>query len=227
MADWWGKPRTLTVCVDTLSWFDPFAERLVEQASAAGDEARLVRSSAEVPQGEIAFYLSCLRITPPDVLARNRHNLVVHASALPQGRGFSPVVWQVLEGRNLIPISMIFAAEAADSGDIVMEDRLELQGHELNDEIRCRLGEKIVNMCLAYLTLPAPPAGRPQQGEPSWYPRRHPLDSRLDPDRSLAEQFNMLRVVDNDRYPAFFDHRGHRYLLRIERQDDRASEAGS
>lgn len=38
----------------------------------------------------------------------------------------------------------------------------------------------------------------------SRYPRRHPADSRLDPELSLAEQFNFLRVVDNRLNPASF-----------------------
>ena len=216
MSDWWARPRAVSVCVDTPGWFDPFAEQLVEQASAAGDHARFVRDAAEVASGGIAFYLSCLKLTPPEILARNRLNLVVHASALPEGRGFSPVVWQVLEGRNRIPVTMIEAVDEADSGDIFLQDEILLQGHELNPEIRAALGAKIVDMCLSLLSAPEPPRGRPQQGEPSWYPRRRREDSRLDPGQSIEQQFDLLRVVDNDRYPAFFDLRGHRYVLRIE-----------
>ena len=167
--------------------------------------------------GGVAFYLSCLKIVPSDVLARNHRNIVVHASALPHGRGFSPVVWQVLEGKNRIPVSMIDAAPEVDSGDIIMQDALELEGHELNDEIRALLGDRIVDMCAAFLASPSPPGGEPQAGEPSWYERRRASDSRLDPDKSIAEQFDLLRVVDNDRYPAFFDYRGHRYVLKIDK----------
>jgi methionyl-tRNA formyltransferase len=124
-------------------------------------------------------------------------------------------VWQLLEGRNRIPISMILAADEADSGDILMQDELILDGTELNDAIRKALGEKIVRMCLSYLDAPEPSFGTPQEGEPSWYSRRRPEDSRLDPERTIADQFDLLRVVDNDRYPAFFDYRGRRYVLRI------------
>jgi methionyl-tRNA formyltransferase len=215
-AAWWAKPREVTVCVDTEGWFDSFAYELVERINAGGDHAAFLRTAAEVHEGEVAFFLSCTRLTPPDVLARNRHNIVVHASALPEGRGFSPAVWQILEGRNRIPLSMIFAANEPDSGDIVMQQEIVFDGTELNEEIRDRLGREIQEMCLAYLNAPEPPAGRPQAGEPSWYRRRTPEDSRLDPNRSIAEQFDLLRTVDNDRYPAFFDYRGRRYRIRIE-----------
>jgi methionyl-tRNA formyltransferase len=219
--DWWRKPRQISVLVDTPGWFDRFAETLVLEANAAGDDAVFVRSAGQIKSGGIAFLLSCLKLVPPEILARNPHNIVVHASDLPKGRGFSPLVWQVLEGADQIPVTMLFAAEAADAGDIVMQDRISLGGHELNDELRDMLGRKIVAMCLDYLAQPVPPAGKPQAGEPSWYRRRRPEDSRLDPDKSLAEQFNLLRVVDNQRYPAFFDLHGIRYIVRIER-DDRA-----
>ena len=58
---------------------------------AAGDHATFLRNAADVQEGGVAFFLSCVKLTPPGVLARNHHNLVVHASALPHGRGFSPV----------------------------------------------------------------------------------------------------------------------------------------
>ena len=213
---WWQRPRTISVVVDTPGWFDPFAERLVESLSEAGDDAGLYRSSADVPEGAIAFYLSCTRLVANDVLARNRLNVVVHASDLPRGRGFSPIVWQILEGRSEIPITAIVAAEGADTGDVLMRSSLSFEGHELNDVLRDRLGEEILRMCLALVNSPAPPEATPQVGEPTWYRRRGPEDSRLDPTQSIEQQFELLRVVDNERYPAFFELRGRRFALKIE-----------
>jgi sialic acid synthase SpsE len=39
----------------------------------------------------------------------------------------------------------------------------------------------------------------------------------LDIDKTIQEQFNLLRIVDNEKYPAFFDFADHRYVLRIEK----------
>ena len=41
--------------------------------------------------------LSCGQIINKEVLQRNRNNLVVHAGALPKGKGWSPLTWQILE----------------------------------------------------------------------------------------------------------------------------------
>ena len=34
--------------------------------------------------------------------------------------------------------------------------------------------------------------------------KRTPADSEIDPGKSILEQFNLLRIVDSERYPAFF-----------------------
>jgi sialic acid synthase SpsE len=50
--------------------------------------------------------------------------------------------------------------------------------------------------------------GVEQNGSPAFYARRRPHDSKLDTNKTTLEQFNPLRIVDNKRYPAYFDHMG-------------------
>ena len=47
------------------------------------------------------------------------------------------------------------------------------------------------------------PSDQPRHGEPSHYRRRRPVDSQMDTEKSLADQFNLLRVVVYQDYPAF------------------------
>jgi methionyl-tRNA formyltransferase len=215
---WWTRPRTVTVIVDNPSWILPYAERLVSEVRAGGDMASLARSYDEVPQGTVAFLLGCVGIASRDVLARHRRNLVVHESALPKGRGFSPLTWQILEGRSEIPVCLLEAGDDVDAGPVIYRDALKFQGHELIDEIREALGEKTVSLCRRFLVEASPPEGESQSGEASYYARRRPADSRLDPAQSIAQQFELLRVVDNTRYPAWFELRGHRYKITIEKE---------
>jgi methionyl-tRNA formyltransferase len=58
-----------------------------------------------------------------------------------------------------------------------------------------------------------------QRGKATYYRKRTPADSALDPKKSLASQFESLRVADPERYPAFFDFRGHRYTINIRKSD--------
>ena len=57
-----------------------------------------------------------------------------------------------------------------------------------------------------------------QDGESTFYSKRTPSDSKLDPNKTIAEQFNLLRIVDNKSYPAYFDLNGTRYILKVEKE---------
>ncbi len=214
---WWRRPRRVAVVVDNPNWMTPFARRLVAELEAAGEHARFLDDPDGIEEGGIAFFLNCHARIPERVLARSFRNLVVHASRLPQGRGMSPWVWQILEGAKTLPLTLFEAVAEIDAGPVYRTIEIPLEGHELVDELRYRIGDATVELCRWFLTRERPPEGCPQQGRPSYYRRRVPADSRLDPERSLAEQFDLLRVVDNERYPAFFDFRGKRYILRIEK----------
>jgi len=185
-----------------------------------GEDARLCREHDDIESGAVAFYFGCVRITPPQVLSRNHRNLVIHASDLPNGRGFSPLTWKIIEGLNDIPVSLIEAVQEVDAGPIIYQDVIQYRGHELIDELRRVLGEKHVELALRFLGEEVPPCGDPQSGEGSLYRRRGPDDSALDPNRSIAEQFDLLRTVDNEKYPAFFELRGHRYKIAIEKMEE-------
>ena len=58
-------------------------------------------------------------------------------------------------------------------------------------------------------------AAQSQLGELSHYRRLRSVDSQLDPERSLADQFNLLRVVDNLNYPAFFSMSGRTFSIQV------------
>lgn len=188
------------------------------ELQAGCHQVTLVETAAQAEalgRGDILFLISCHEVVTSSLRALYRTSLVIHASDLPRGRGWSPLVWQILEGRNDIPVTLLEAADSVDGGPIWHQVWLHFQGHELVDEIQAALFDaelSLMDYAVANLDAVRP---RPQVGEPSYYRRRLPEDSRLDPARTLAEQFNLLRVADPGRYPAFFDHLGHRYVLRI------------
>lgn len=216
--DNWKSPRQISVVVDNDSWILPWAVRLVDRCrSEFGDDAILCRSYDEVRQGTVAFFLGCIGLARNEILSRNTYTLVVHASAVPEGRGFSPLTWQILEGHNQIPVTLLGAAEEPDAGPVYLRTILEFEGHELHDELRAAVGQTTIDLCMDFLGRETPLEGKPQKGKGTWYRRRYPEDSRLDPDATIASQFNLLRVVDNGHYPAYFDYRGHRYRLYIEK----------
>lgn len=222
----WLGSNVIHVVTDPPKWFSPFAKKLVSLLCDAGFDARYIDRQRDVRRGGISFFLSCTGITPPEILAESEWNVVVHASPLPLGRGFSPLVWQILEGKDDIPLTMITMSDEPDEGDIVMERWIHFEGHELNAEMRKVMGEAIVEMCFDFALSKTPPEPKKQEGDTSWYRRRGPADSELDPAKSLKEQFNLLRTVDNEHYPAYFYHLGKRYNLAITKANDEGASHG-
>src|ERR1035437_521239 len=199
------------------SWFVSFARQLRDRLQRFGEGA-LLPSAAEIQTGnEVAFLLSCESKVPSNILARSRHNIVVHASDLPKGKVMSPLTWQILEGKNVIPISLFEAVEAFDAGRIYLKESFTLQGNELLGEIQTVLGTRIIDMCERFMNRYPDilSEGKPQEGPATCYRRGTPKDSRLEPNLTLAEQFNLLRVVDNEQYPAFFEWQGRQFVLKI------------
>jgi methionyl-tRNA formyltransferase len=213
---WWYRPRSVSVVVDNPSWVLPFVDRIVMLANRAGDSAVLRHSYDEIPHdNDIAFFLGCVGIARAEILGRSKRNLVVHSSDLPQGRGFAPLAWQIIAGRNDIPTCLIEAAEPVDSGPIVLRDVLHFEGTELYPELRAAQGRMIVNLCLRFLAAPHEIGSKPQVGESTTFRRRTAKDSELDPNKTIAEQFDLLRTVDNAAFPAFFSYRGRWFKFTI------------
>ncbi len=195
------------------SWILPYADELVSELTELGHNAILLSHHKDVQKGDILCLLSCEKIFKK--LELNKHNLVVHESDLPKGRGWSPVTWQILKNVNRIPVTLFEATQVADAGNIYLQDFMELDGTELLFEIKHKQGiitkKLIKNFIIQYLNI----KGKPQKGKPTHFARRSPEDSQLNIAKNIKEQFNLLRVCDNKRYPAFFVINGIKYIIRI------------
>lgn len=209
----------ITVLTDQSSWMNNYNIQLASELEKLGHSVKLIHSKDDITEGDIAFFLSCFEIIRQDKLNLNKNNIVVHASKLPQGKGWSPMTWQILEGKNEIPITLFEATENVDAGDIYIQDNIFLDGTELIQEWQEKLGEKIIEMAVTYVKNYENIIPKPQQGKESFYAKRKPEDSMLNINKTIAEQFNLLRVVDNENYPAYFEIKGQKYKIKVEKYD--------
>ena len=214
-----GGCLRIALCSDQGSWINDFIPAWALQLRAVGHTLAWAHDAALLPESHVCFYLSYGCIVGTKLRARHGNNLVVHESDLPAGRGWSPLTWQVLQGAQNIVVTLFEATDAVDAGVIYGQTEIHLCGDELVDDLRRKQAEATFSLCAEFV------AGYPgvlqqardQRGTPSYFPRRTPVDSRLDLDLTLRDQFNLLRVCDNIRYPAWFDHSGARYTLGIVR----------
>ena len=151
-----------------------------------------------------------------------RHVLVLHASDLPKGRGWSPHVWDIINGSEHITLSLIDAAENIDTGDVWKKITLPVKKHALWNEINHILfqGElELMSWAIQNYANIVPEVQDVSETATYW-PRRTAKDSRLAIEKSIQEQFDLLRICDPDRYPAYFEMHGRQYKLRLEYYDE-------
>lgn len=200
------------------SWIIPYVEELKQDLTQ--HNVQHVFKTSDIEGGDVMLILSCEKILTSNFLKLHKSNVVVHPSKLPLGKGWSPLAWQVLEGSNNIPISLFEATEDVDAGAIYAVDYIKLEGHELNEEIKHQQGLITIKMVKEYLNGFNSIIGTPQIGEETFYPRRRQKENELDINKTIAEQFNLLRIVDNERYPAHFFINGKKYILKIYRDGE-------
>ena len=168
---------------------------------------------------DIVFLLGYTKILKDDFLNSNNLVLVVHESNLPKGKGFAPIQWQILEGKNKITFSLIEAASKFDSGDIIDQEELTFKGSELYDEIRFKQAKITFRLIKRFLKKYPKYDKRKQTGESTFYRKRNAKDSELDINLSIKNLFPLLRVVNNEKWPAFFKINGSKYILKIYKKE--------
>ncbi|WP_122665814.1 UDP-glucuronic acid dehydrogenase [Pseudomonas viridiflava] len=180
-----------------------------------------VSNLSELSGGDILFLISCSEIVGSADRCRYGKVLVIHASDLPRGRGWSPHVWEIIGGADALTISLLEAEDIVDSGAVWARKVLNVPKHALYDEINAalflaesELMDFAVEQFKVVEALPQDP------NLPStYYRRRTPEDSEIDPEKTLASQFDLIRVSDADRFPAFFKLHGHTYKLTLEKMN--------
>lgn len=196
------------------SWIIPYVE-ILKKDLINEHTVTHVFNSKELNGGDLMLILSCEKILPKKYLDLYKSSVVVHPSKLPNGKGWSPLAWQVLENSNKIPVSLFEADKEVDSGKVYLIDYITLKGHELNEEIKDKQGKLTIKMVKKYIELFPNIKGKSQKGTETFYRKRNKKDNEIDIDMSIKDQFNLLRIVDNERYPAHFYKDGFEYILKI------------
>lgn len=213
--------RISFLCSDMQHPVNGHLRRWIEQQQDK-HQIELVFKKSELSGGDILFLISCSEIVGAAERATYRASLVLHASDLPQGRGWSPHTWQIIAGAEEITLSLLEAEDRVDSGRIWKKVKFPVPKHALWNEINERLFDaeiELIDYAVSKFDSIAPVEQDPNI-DPTYYPRRSPTDSQLDPTQSIANQFDRIRVCDPNRFPAFFELHGKKYKITVEKISD-------
>jgi methionyl-tRNA formyltransferase len=211
------------LCSDTRH---PVYSRLTAWRDARADSGSIAiaERKSELGGGDILFLISCSEMIREEDRAKFSYVFVIHASDLPLRRGWSPHIWAILDGESEIVVTLLAARDVVDSGEIYAQRRFSVYPDQLLTEVNEALFAAefdLIDWAIANFGCYQP---REQVGEPSYCGRRTPDNSRIDPDAPISSQFDILRLADPERYPAFFDLYGQRYILTLKKAENPSDE---
>lgn len=193
------------------------------QEKSAIHEIDLVCEKSQLTSGDFLFLVSCSEIVGTQDRKPYSHCLVLHASDLPMGRGWSPHIWEIAGGAEVITISLLEAEDKVDSGRIWRKKQIQVPKHTTWNEINGLLFSAEIELMDYALTNYPDICPQLQNRDliPTYYRKRTAEDSKLSVEKSLLSQFDLLRVCDPYRFPAIVEMHGFQYKLTLEKLDDK------
>ena len=164
---------------------------------------------------DINLIFSYFKKIPSKYLKFSKFNLVIHGSDLPYGRGMSPISWQILKGKSKIVFTLFEANNEYDRGKYYLKKTINFGNKSLLNEIKKKQFNEMVNLYLSFLKNHKKIKIKNQTGKSSYFRLRKSKDSKININKSIKEQFNLLRIVDNKNYPAYFIYKNNKFKIKI------------
>ena len=88
------------------------------------------------------FCVVAFRILPEEVFAMPpKGSINLHASLLPRFRGAAPINWALIKGEKETGVTTFFIRKKVDTGDMIVQERIEIGPDETFGELHDRLAE--------------------------------------------------------------------------------------
>ena len=121
----------ITLLLDSpTSFLHAHVSNLINEIKEKGHDVTFCDDPKKITSGDMLFLLGCKTILTKQHLSLNKYNLVIHPSKLPEGRGSAALVWKILEGENLIYLTLFEANESVDRGDIYLQEKIQFHGND-------------------------------------------------------------------------------------------------
>lgn len=136
----------------------------------------------------------------PESIYNKYEVILFHMTDLPFGRGGSPLQNLIKLGYEKTKVSAIRVTDGIDEGPIYLKRSLSLNGSA--KQIFNRTSSIITNMILKINENKLIP--KPQLGEPIYFKRRTPDQSKICDLNSIKEIYDHIRMLDCEGYPKAF-----------------------
>ena len=197
------------------NWLESDTKKFIKKNKSKKFFFKIFYEYQKVNKYHLVFILGNTKLIKPKLLKRNLLNLTIHESDLPKNKGFSPIQYQLINKKNTITVCLLEINELIDGGDIIAKSKIKFNGTELYDEIRKLQSEKSFELIKNFLKKYPTYKKKKQTGKSNFLKKRYPRDSKLNFNKSIKENFNLMRINNNDKWPSFFNYKGIKYILKI------------
>ncbi|APG59681.1 methionyl-tRNA formyltransferase [Christiangramia salexigens] len=144
----------------------------------------------------------------------------LHASLLPQYRGAAPINWAIINGEKYTGVSTFFLDEKIDTGEVILQERIEIGQSENVGSLHDRLmetGSKLVVTTLhSIANEEIKPVKQEETAELKDAPKLDRENTKIDWSAPIDEVFNLIRGLNP--YPAawcFLKNEGKEHRVKI------------
>ncbi len=167
---------------------------------------------------EITLIISYYKIIPNKFLSNSKHNLVIHESDLPNGRGMSPLYWQILKGRKKITFTLFECTKNMDEGKYYIKKNFYFEPTLIYEEIKekqLKYAFDLIELFLKKYAKKKDIKSYHQKGKPTYFPKIQASFSELNINKTIKSQMNKLRTRDNVNFPAYFFYKKKKYTIKL------------
>ncbi len=184
------------------------------------NEAELLDLITEI-NPDILFTIGWRRLISERLLSIAAMNINIHPAILPQYKGYHSEPFVIINGELFHGITAHLLETELDSGDIIMQRRIKINDFSTVASLKDELMKIVPAFFSQLLELLKNNTFNLQKQDHTLTkiiaPKRTPVDSEIDPNKSLLQLFNEIRACDPKDYPAYFYHKGEKVYIRISR----------
>ena len=141
----------ITILTDEKSWINEYVDHFLKYLSLNNHEYSCHHEPSETMHTDLCICLSYSKLLSEKDLSKFKNVLVVHESELPKGKGWSPLSWQILEGKSKFTFTLFEASKKIDDGKIYLQKEITLKGYELFDDWRKVQAETSFELCAEWI----------------------------------------------------------------------------
>jgi methionyl-tRNA formyltransferase len=142
--------------------------------------------------------------------------IVFHATLLPKYRGFAPLAWPLINGETETGVTMFYAAEEVDSGDIIDQRRIPILPDDDAGDLEGKVSETVASMLDDNLPLLAAGTARREvqnHAEATYCVWRSAEDGVIDWSLPTTRISNLIRALARPHPGAFTTLNGQRLTV--------------